>query len=65
MWKNNKNDKGIKGSLMKKLYEAVAILKVLYAINIWGMELLKKERGKKRQDGDPAASQIKSIRSNV
>jgi hypothetical protein len=44
-----KTMKGIKGSLMKKLYEAVAIPKTLYTIDKWGTELLRKGRGKREK----------------
>ena len=48
-----KTTKGIKGSLMKRLYEAVAVPKMLYAIDVWGTELLKKGRGKKEMGWGP------------
>ena len=41
--------KGIRGKMMKKLYEGIAIPKMLYAINVWGTELLRKGRGKREK----------------
>ena len=35
--------------MMERLYGAVAILKMLYAIDIWGTDLLRKGRGKREK----------------
>ncbi|KAG2755646.1 hypothetical protein P692DRAFT_20844482 [Suillus brevipes Sb2] len=39
--------KGIHGKLMKKLYERVIVLKMLYAADVWCAGLVEKGRGKK------------------
>ncbi|KIK76287.1 hypothetical protein PAXRUDRAFT_36929 [Paxillus rubicundulus Ve08.2h10] len=39
--------KGVKGRLMKKLYEVVVIPKMLYGINVLGTDLIGKGKGKK------------------
>ena len=41
--------KGVRGNIMKKLYESVAIPKMLYTINVWGTELLRRGRGKREK----------------
>ena len=45
----SRTTKGLKGRLMKRLFEAVAIPKMLYAIDTWGTELLRKGRGKREK----------------
>ena len=44
-----KVSKGVRGTVMKRLYEAVAVPKMLYTVDIWGTELLRKERGKREK----------------
>ncbi|KAF8424398.1 hypothetical protein L210DRAFT_3359087, partial [Boletus edulis BED1] len=45
----SRTSRGIRSRMMKRLYEAVAIPKMLYAIDIWGTDLLKRGRGKKEK----------------
>ena len=45
--------KGVQGNVMKKLYESVAIPKMLYAIDVWGTELLHRGRGKREKGWGP------------
>ena len=42
-----KTSRGIKARMMKKLYEGVAVPKMLYAVDIWGAGMVEKGRGKK------------------
>lgn len=48
---------------MKRLYEAVAIPKMLYVVDIWGMEMLRKGRGKREKGWGPRgfAKQINKV----
>ena len=39
--------KGIKARMMKKLYEGVAMLKMLYTVDVWGVGMVENGRGKK------------------
>lgn len=41
--------KGIRGRLMRKLYEGVVVPKMLYAVDVWGAGLVKKGKGKKNK----------------
>ena len=45
----SRTTKGVKGRMMKRLYEAVAIPKMLYANDVWGTDLLRKGRGKREK----------------
>ena len=49
--------------VMKRLYEAVAIPKMLYAVNIWGTEMLRKGHGKREKGWGPRgfAKQIDKV----
>ena len=42
-----KTSRGIKARMMKKLYEGVAVPKMLYAVDVWGAGMVEKGRGKK------------------
>jgi hypothetical protein len=42
-----KTSRGIKARMMKKLYEGVAMPKMLYAADVWGTKMIEKGRGKK------------------
>lgn len=56
-----KVSKGVRGTVMKRLHEAVGMPKMLYAVDIWGTEMLRKGRGR---DGAQEASQNRSTRCN-
>ena len=58
-----KVSKGVWGTVMKRLYEAVAIPKMLYVVDIWGMEMLRKGRGKREKGWGPRgfAKQINKV----
>jgi hypothetical protein len=59
-----KESRGIKARMMKKLYEGVAIPKMLYTADVWETKMIEKGKGKRMTAGEREDSEEKWNRSS-